>query len=289
MVVQKMVNSKITSTRSHSFINSTVISKDGTTIGYKSIGHGPSVLIIHGALSDSDDFTMLAQELSDSFTVHILDRRGRGMSGPQGMEYSIKKECEDVEVVQEATKARYLIGHSFGGLVSLEFARLNQSFTKIALYEPGVTLSPENGDWLIKYEKAIEKKDDREAFTHFVRGAGHTPLTNLPLWYAKFILRVMVRGKNWDKKEKLLAENLNEHKEVYRLRDTYENYKNISADVLLISGGKSPQSVTKTIHVLDQTIEKTQTKTFDQLDHFGPDNTGSPTEVAPHIKNFFLH
>ncbi|WP_410982142.1 alpha/beta fold hydrolase [Bacillus cereus] len=53
--------------------NSTVISKDGTVIGYKSTGQGPGVIVLHGALSSSDDFTNFAQELADSFTVHIID------------------------------------------------------------------------------------------------------------------------------------------------------------------------------------------------------------------------
>src|ERR1700731_32508 len=105
-----------------SITHSSVISKDGTVISYKSTGEGPGVIVLHGALSSSDDFSHFAQELADSFTVHVIDRRGRGMSGPQGNEYSIRKECEDITVVQEATGAAFLFGHSFGGLVALETA-----------------------------------------------------------------------------------------------------------------------------------------------------------------------
>lgn len=270
------------------FTKSSVVSKDGTTIGYKSIGRGLGMILIHSALRDSNDLTKLAQELSDSFTVHVMDRRGREMSGPQGPEYSLSKECEDVQIVQEATKALFLFGHSFGGLISLEAARRIPAITKMALYEPGVSIHQTNWNWMSNYEKAMEKNDFREAFAHFVRGMGHTPLTRLPKWYAKLILRVMIRGVHWNKTVKLLPENLNEHKEVRRLESTYRNYREVNADVLLISGGKSPNSVKQMIQALDQTIARTKTLTLPKLDHFGPDNENAPAEVAQYIRKFFL-
>jgi len=38
----------------------------------------------------------LATELSDEFTIQVPDRRGRGMSGSFGDNYSVIKECEDL-------------------------------------------------------------------------------------------------------------------------------------------------------------------------------------------------
>jgi pimeloyl-ACP methyl ester carboxylesterase len=123
------------------FTKGTVISKDGTTIGYQSIGKGPGVIVLHGVFSTSEDFTRFAEELSDLFAVHIIDRRGRGMSGPQGKEYSISKECEDVKAVQAATGATYVFGHSFGGFLALEAAIRDIYFDKMVLFEPGVSIN----------------------------------------------------------------------------------------------------------------------------------------------------
>jgi pimeloyl-ACP methyl ester carboxylesterase len=61
-----------------------VASLDGTPIGFQSRGCGPSLLVVHGALGTSDDLATLAEALSERFSVHAMDRRGRGMSGPQG-------------------------------------------------------------------------------------------------------------------------------------------------------------------------------------------------------------
>ena len=73
------------------------------------------------------DYAAFALALSGRFTVHTIERRGRGESGPQGDDYSIVKECEDVLALQTETGAAFLVGHSYGGLVALEVARNNNS------------------------------------------------------------------------------------------------------------------------------------------------------------------
>ncbi|WP_310830799.1 alpha/beta fold hydrolase [Paenibacillus pedocola] len=270
------------------FKTSAIVSKDGTEISYKSIGKGPGLIIVHGALSDSGDFAKLAEELSDSFTVHVIDRRGHGRSGPQGPEYSMEKEIEDLQMIKQVTGASFLFGHSYGGLVSLQFARLEPSVTRLAVYEPGVCIETTNWDWLDDYERAMDKNDSRAAFASFVRGSGHTPLTRLPMWYAKFILSIMVRGERWDKIQRLLPENLKEHREVRRFQALYSQYREIGAGTLLMAGGKSPNTIKEMIQTLNHTIAESQAVVFPQLDHFGPDNKNAPAEIAIQIKRNFL-
>jgi pimeloyl-ACP methyl ester carboxylesterase len=103
----------------------TVLSKDGARIGYLSMGDGPVVLVIPGALSLAADYAAFARAMAEHFTVHTIERRGRGESSPQGGDYSMVKECEDVLALRAATGASLLVGHSFGGLVALEVARNN--------------------------------------------------------------------------------------------------------------------------------------------------------------------
>lgn len=82
-----------------------VLSRDGTRIGYLSVGSGPPVLVVPGVLSMAADYGAFARALSRHFTVHTIERRGRGESGPQGDDYSIDKECEDVRALQAETGA----------------------------------------------------------------------------------------------------------------------------------------------------------------------------------------
>ncbi|WP_201003454.1 alpha/beta hydrolase [Paenibacillus glycanilyticus] len=272
------------------FVRSNVVSKDGTNIGYLSIGKGPDLLIIHGALSDSTRFTRLAKELAGAFRVHVIDRRGRGMSGPQGQEYSMEKECEDVAALQKATQAEFVFGHSYGGLVALETARIFNLFSTIAVYEPGVAIHsrPDEWNWLSAYETAINKKDHRTAFAHFVKGSGHSPLSKLPLWYAKLMLSIFIRGEHWLELEALLKQNLLEHQEVRRLAGTYSHYGNLQAKLLLSNGGKSPRSVKEMIFALNNKIPNSSKLEIPDLEHLSPENRFEPVKVADHIKRFFL-
>src|SRR6266487_525808 len=133
---------------------STVLSRDGARISYLSMGSGPAVLVIPGALSTAAGYTAFGWALAEHFTVHIIERRGRGESSPQGDDYSMTKECEDVLALQHKTGASFLVGHSFGGLVALEVARNNKALTKIAVYEPGVSIDGSIPmGWMACYEK----------------------------------------------------------------------------------------------------------------------------------------
>ncbi|MBO0958461.1 alpha/beta hydrolase [Neobacillus sp. MM2021_6] len=271
-----------------SFAKDTVQSLDRTTIGYRYLGKGPGILIIHGALCDSKDYIRLAKHLSQNFSVYIMDRRGRGLSGVQGENYGMVKEIEDIQAVRAATGANMIIGHSYGGLVALEAARQDDTIEKLALYEPGVFIEQQHWQWLTNYEMAMKQNEYREAFAHFVRGIGHTPqLTNLPKWYVKFILKMMIRGQYWDKIVSMLPENLNEHREVQRLSGTYNHYRSIKAKTLLMVGGKSIPFVKQTTQELGRTILECHVLTIPKTDHFGLDNDHFSDEAVGHLHSFF--
>jgi pimeloyl-ACP methyl ester carboxylesterase len=282
-----MSNTKKNTNPMDSFTHSIVISQDGTDIAYYSIGQGPSIIVIHGMVSTSDDLRMFAQELSDSFTVHVIERRGRGRSGPQGNEYSINKECEDLQAVQEATGATLLFGHSYGGLVALEAARTNTSLTKMALYDPGVSINNSvPTDWLPEYEKALKKNDIVGALVSIARG-NNSSLKRMPKWLVTFLFNMVIRGKQKNKMEILLPTVLKEHKAGQYLDSTSSNYQFIDTDVLLIAGEKSPEWVHQVIPVLDKTISQTKKLILPHLNHLAPNNKHAPV-VAQHVKQYFL-
>jgi pimeloyl-ACP methyl ester carboxylesterase len=79
-------------TEGRHFLKETVRSADGTTIGYRQLGRGAGVILLHGGMKTSQDFMTLAAALSDAFTVYVVDRRGRGLSGPIGDGFSVDKE-----------------------------------------------------------------------------------------------------------------------------------------------------------------------------------------------------
>src|SRR5437763_8677465 len=119
-------------------ITSTVTSKDGTRIAYDTIGQGPPVILVAGAMCSRSFWSgpELAKLLARSFTVYNYDRRGRGESDDT-MPYAVAREIEDIEaLIDEAGGSAYLYGHSSGADLALEAAlRLGKKVKKLAMYE----------------------------------------------------------------------------------------------------------------------------------------------------------
>ena len=86
------------------------------------------------APADHTRWRPLLPYLEPDFTVHVMDRRGRGGSG-DGPEYDIAREYEDVVAVVDAiagaTGSRVnLHGHSHGGIVAFEAATLTANLRR---------------------------------------------------------------------------------------------------------------------------------------------------------------
>lgn len=265
----------------------TLTAKDGAAISYLTVGSGPALIVIPGALTLAADYAALASALGERFTVHTIERRGRGLSGPQGADYSIAKEVDDVDTLQAHTQAVHLVGHSFGGLVALEAARHNAALKTIAVYEPGVSI---NGsipvDWIPAYRQLLAEKKPLDAFVTFVRATGPKGAQRTPPWLMKLILSFVIRGHEREKMFALLPANLLEHQEVGRLDNSYQNYRDVSAGTLLMYGGKSSPVAQQTAQRLAEVLPRAEVKAFSKLDHFGPDRNG-PREVAAAIQTYF--
>ena len=116
------------------------VSRDGTEIGWFSGGEGPALVLVHGLLGDHTRWEVLLPYLREHFTVHAVDRCGRGASGDHA-EYDGVRECEDVAAVVEAVAneagaAVDVYGSSGGGSFALRAATLTDSIRRLVLFEP---------------------------------------------------------------------------------------------------------------------------------------------------------
>jgi pimeloyl-ACP methyl ester carboxylesterase len=116
------------------------VSGDGTEIGYFTTGGGPPLVLVHGLLGDHTRWDVLRPYLEPHFTVHAVDRRGRGASG-DGPDYAVERELEDVaavvDAVAEASGALVdVLGSSGGAALSLGAAALTPGIRRLVLFEP---------------------------------------------------------------------------------------------------------------------------------------------------------
>lgn len=267
----------------------TATSSDGTPIAYTSLGEGEGVIVLGGALRTAEDYLPFARELARNFEVHVVDRRGRGASGPQGDDYSIERECEDLRAVQRATGATRVFGHSYGGLVALEAAPHMPAVCELAVYEPGISVNRSiPTGWLPRYEQLLDAGDSRGAFAHFVRQSGHAPpiVQRLPLAYLRVVLRTVIRKREWRRMEPLLGANLVEHREVARLDGTLLGYSRITARCLLLWGTKSPRASTAPLRDLNEILANSTTEILEGLGHTAPEEA-DPARVARSVARFF--
>src|SRR6266700_1864486 len=82
MKTQTSVKNQSTVAAREHYTNGSVTSQDGTTIGYRHLGHGPGVVMLHGAMESAQSHMQLADVLADTLTIYLPDRRGlSGMNG----------------------------------------------------------------------------------------------------------------------------------------------------------------------------------------------------------------
>jgi pimeloyl-ACP methyl ester carboxylesterase len=221
--------------------------------------------------------------------VHVIDRRGRGGSGPQGADYSIERELEDLFAVQAQTGATAVFGHSYGGLVALEAARRSPLVADVVVYEPGVSIAGSISlGWLDRYRELLAAGDRRGAFAAMVRGAGGaTPaLERMPLWYVKLMLRLLIGEHRWRQMDPLLEAGLLEHEQVAVLDDgSAERYRSVTARVVVLGGGASRSQFTTTLFdQLTAVIPDCTTELIEGLDHLAPDEK-APELVAERLRH----
>lgn len=86
----------------------------------------PALVLLHGLLGSSRNWTTIGRALQDRFDVHALDLRNHGNS-PHAEAMRWAELCADLEAYLEKKGLRniVLMGHSLGGKVAMRFACQN--------------------------------------------------------------------------------------------------------------------------------------------------------------------
>ncbi|MCB1036006.1 MAG: alpha/beta hydrolase [Acidobacteria bacterium] len=102
-------------------------SADGTDVAYSSQGSGnPAVVFIHGWSCDRTYWRHQLEAFSPEHRIVSVDLAGHGDSGNSRHDWSLQAFGDDVRAVVDALGLQkvILVGHSMGGPVALEAARL---------------------------------------------------------------------------------------------------------------------------------------------------------------------
>lgn len=273
----------------------TVRSADGTIIGYRRVGSGRGLILVHGGMMGSQNLMKLGQALADAFTIYIPDRRGRGLSGSHG-NYSLEKEAEDMRAVVGATGAGKIFGLSSGAIVTLQAALSELAIDKVILYEPPIPVGGyDPRRWLAQYHEEIAQGKFGAALLTVADGTnGPTLLTRLRFITAPLLNLAIraetknVKGDDVSLKDLILTMSY-DAQTVMQSTGLIEKAKELHAHVLLQGGSKSPGYLKAALDALQATIPQVERVTLRGVGHLAADNGGRPRLVAQELKTFLLN
>ena len=138
-------------------------------------GNGEPAVLVHGSFGWGEETWREQRPLADDYRLMLLDRRGFGASAANGR-VDFDRDAEDVaELLGEGA---HLVGHSYGGVVSLLAAgRRPDVVRSLVLIEPpafGLARGDEAVETLIANVNAAAKatQDPSEYRAAFLRGFG---------------------------------------------------------------------------------------------------------------------
>jgi pimeloyl-ACP methyl ester carboxylesterase len=226
-----------------------VTSRDGTTIGYRRLGVGPGLVVLHGAMESSRSHVQLAEALADAFTVYLPDRRGRGLSGPYPAEYSVRTEVEDMAALLATTGAQCVFGVSCGAIIWLFAALELPGIRRAVIFEPPLLIDEARSTPLVRrFDEEIAQGRVAAALITGMKAARLAPpaFDRIPRWVLERLTASMLasedkRASSDDVTMRMLAPTLHYDFELVRgAQGALDRFAAITADVLLLSGTATP-------------------------------------------------
>lgn len=243
----------------------------------------PTAILLHSGGFTSRQWRRLAELLAPRFDVLAPDFHGYGSRGtwPEGKPFHFHQDIELVEsLVREPV---HLVGHSYGGLIALQFAlRQPELVRSIAVYEPvtmGVLREPEDGDALGAL-RALRRTWEPDAsgtdegwlreFVEWWNGAG--AWDRLP-----DETRAAFRAVGW----KLFQEVITLTSDT----TSRETYGTIAAPTLLMAGEATPLTEHRTVQRLGEVLPNVSVRWLAGVGHMGPiSHAGVVNEmIAAHL------
>jgi pimeloyl-ACP methyl ester carboxylesterase len=289
-----------------SIVKDFVTSADGTQVGYQQTGSGPGLVIVHGSMSTGQNHTQLAEALADAFTVYLVDRRGRGLTGPYRQGHTVRTDVSDVQAVLDKTGAELAFGVSVGGIICMETAMATSAIRKLAVYEPPLFADGAEPLAMVhRLDRELAEGNVAAALTTAMQGAQMGPgfLNAMPHRLATQLTKLMIRaasraasrGKPAGAPEYVsfadLAPALHEEGTVIAAASTdLGRYQAIRIPVLLLNGSRSSRFLKSGVSRLNGILPDARQAEIAGGDHsasWNADLRGKPGLVARELRDFF--
>lgn len=255
----------------------TVLSKDGTRIALECAGQGPTLLIVHGGTGDRTRWTPLLPLFASRFRVCAMDRRGHGDSEP-GPNYSLQKESEDVIAAVNAQDGPvFVLGHSIGGVFSLEAALITKKISKLVLYEPPLQ-DLDHTAVADRMEQLIQSGKREQALLTFLREIVKMSPQEIETMQAR---------STWPKRIAGIDIQIREIRALAKYRLDRKRVRRLKTPTLLLAGSDTPSpELKKATKTLEATLPNRTLFVFEGEGHNAMDT--KPQQLAEVVIKFLL-
>lgn len=258
---------------------------DGTAIGYRHLGSGPPVVMVHGSGGGLHSWEPVAEHLADHFELWTPARRGYAPSGPGRSPKRFTDEVQDLEaLIAKIGCPVHLVGMSYGATVALHAATAGLPVRSLVLWEPplyaaGEELAPVLGE----FEELTANGERRRADRLLAEKVARVPAA---------LLDLMDAGESTDDESDNAPDNEPDETPGWR-RDLesmaadsvdVERWSAVTVPTLLMRGADTWQPMPETLDRLAAALPHVTCTTFPGQMHFAPSVV--PEAVAAEIARF---
>jgi pimeloyl-ACP methyl ester carboxylesterase len=251
-----------------------VESADGTLVVLAEEGEGPTILIVHGGMSDESPWGPVAGELAKDFRVVRIRRRLYRLELSPDPATDFAREVDDLAAFTASLNAPCLIvGHSSGAIVALEALVAHpDAYAGAVLYEPPIVLDGPVGtpSSVARARAALAKNKVGTALRIFLKDCVRVPA-------ATAYMAGIFSGFMPDLK-KYVARQIEDMDAIDRLGRRVETYATIQTPVLFLTGGKSPAHLGERTRTLAGVMPHATITTMPEQGHGA--QTADPALVA---------
>lgn len=141
-------------------------------------GDGEPAVFVHGSFGWGEETFKEQRPLADRYRLLLVDRRGFGRTPPRDGRVDFDEDADDIAGLLDGERRAHLVGHSYGGVVSLlAAARRPNAVRSLCVIEPPafsvVRGQPEAEEIIALVAEAADAASDPEDYrTRFLRAFG---------------------------------------------------------------------------------------------------------------------
>ena len=246
-------------------------------IGYRQLGSGPGVVVVHGGMSSGYNHLEMAEAMADAFTIYLPDRRGRGLSPRATSHDDLSTDIEDIDALLAATGSHLIFGLSSGAIICLEAALRLPTVHKAAIFEPPffITDPPTPAATLLRFDREMSQGKVAAALITAMKATKMGPriLNLISRPFLELITNLMIKAEDkkppagYESTRTLAATMHHDFQLVVEMTGRVERFNGIRGELLLLGGSKSPGFCRGDLDALERVLPRVRRVEFSGLGH----------------------